>query len=45
MNKIISLLSLLVLLAFLAGCGETVTGAVKDTRRIGQGVRKVFIRE
>ncbi|MGB2600041.1 MAG: entericidin [Candidatus Omnitrophota bacterium] len=43
MRKIIPLLSLLILAAFLAGCGETVKGAVKDTKRIGSGVRKVFI--
>ncbi|MGB2662165.1 MAG: hypothetical protein WBB86_04210 [Candidatus Omnitrophota bacterium] len=43
MRKIIPLLSLLMLVAFLAGCGETVMGAVKDTKRIGSGVRKVFI--
>lgn len=45
MNKIISLVSLLVLISFLAGCGETVTGAVRDTRRIGKGIRKVFVRD
>ncbi len=43
MRKIIPLISLLMLVAFLAGCGETVKGAVRDTKRIGSGVRKVFI--
>jgi len=38
--------ALLLMLAFiLAGCGETVNGMVKDTKRIGGGVKKVFIRD
>lgn len=45
MKKIVTLVSLLVLVAFLAGCGETVNGAVKDTKRIGSGVKKVFVRD
>ena len=45
MRKLISLISLILLVAFLAGCGETIHGAVKDTKRIGSGVRKVFVRD
>jgi predicted small secreted protein len=43
MRKVITLISLLLLVAFLAGCGETIRGAVKDTKRIGSGVKKVFV--
>ncbi|MGD2278620.1 MAG: hypothetical protein PVH45_00820 [Candidatus Omnitrophota bacterium] len=43
MRRIICLISLLLVIAFLAGCGETIRGAVKDTKRIGEGVRKVFV--
>jgi predicted small secreted protein len=45
MRRLIPAISLIVLAGFLAGCGETVHGMVKDTRRIGSGVKKVFIRE
>lgn len=45
MKKIISFISILILISFLAGCGETVHGMVKDTKRIGSGVRKVFVRD
>ena len=43
MRKIIPLISLLMLVAFLAGCGETIRGVVKDSKRIGTGVKQVFI--
>ncbi len=36
---------LLVLVVFLAGCGETINGICKDTKRIGVGVHTVFVRE
>lgn len=45
MRKLLSIISLIMIAAFLAGCGETVNGMVKDTKRIGGGVKKVFIRE
>lgn len=45
MQKTVLFVTLLVLTAFLAGCGETVNGMVKDTKRIGSGVKKVFIRD
>ncbi|MGB2630145.1 MAG: hypothetical protein WBD24_03890 [Candidatus Omnitrophota bacterium] len=43
MNKALIFVSLLLLIAFIAGCGETIRGAAKDTNRIGQGIRKVFV--
>jgi predicted small secreted protein len=43
MRKVITLISLLLLVAFITGCGETVRGAVKDTKRIGSGIKKVFV--
>ena len=43
MRRYISGISILLLVVFLAGCGETVSGMVKDTRRIGSGVRQVFV--
>ena len=45
MYRWVSAISLIVLASFLVGCGETVHGMVKDTRRIGSGVQKVFVRE
>ncbi len=45
MKKIVLTVSLLLLVAFLAGCGETVNGMIKDTKRIGTGVRTVFVRD
>ena len=35
----VSLTALLV-----AGCGETINGMVKDTKRIGGGVKTIFVR-
>ena len=45
MGRWVSAISLLILASFLAGCGETVHGMVKDTRRIGTGIKTVFIRD
>jgi predicted small secreted protein len=45
MRKIVSLIALLLIIAFLAGCGETIRGAVKDTKRIGSGIKRVFVAE
>lgn len=33
------------LMVLVAGCGETVSGVGKDITRIGQGTRKIFIRD
>ncbi len=46
MNKIFFLLCCMVVMAsLLIGCGETFNGAVKDSKRIGSGIKTVFIRE
>lgn len=45
MRKALPIIALILLVSFLAGCGETVSGMVRDTKRIGSGVRKVFVRE
>lgn len=45
MKNILRAISVLLLVSFLAGCGETVTGIAKDGRRIGGGVRQIFIRD
>ncbi|MBD3425936.1 MAG: hypothetical protein GF409_01740 [Candidatus Omnitrophica bacterium] len=45
MNRLYSLVAILVITAFLAGCGETVNGMIKDTKRIGKGVKTVFVRD
>jgi len=45
MRNLVIAVSLLVLASMLAGCGETVNGMVKDTKRIGTGVKTVFIRD
>lgn len=29
----------------LAGCGETVNGLSKDLKRVGKGIRTVFVRD
>lgn len=35
----------LLLMAHLAGCGETITGIGKDVKRVGQGVKTIFFRD
>ena len=46
MKKTGLLLILLVTASFLlTGCGETVNGMIKDTKRIGAGIKTVFVRE
>lgn len=46
MKRFTLLISWLILAVFfLVGCGETVNGMIKDTRRIGSGVKKVFVRD
>ena len=29
----------------LSGCGETFQGIGKDTRRVGQGIKTIFVRD
>ena len=46
MRKLIALSCvLLVMMVIAAGCGETISGIGKDAKRIGKGVKTVFIRE
>jgi len=45
MGKVCVLCVLVWMLTFLVtGCGETVNGMVKDTKRIGTGIKTVFVR-
>ena len=30
---------------FLSGCGETITGAAKDVRRVGKGIKSIFFKD
>ncbi|NQT33048.1 MAG: hypothetical protein HQ594_05185 [Candidatus Omnitrophica bacterium] len=43
MKKGIFVMSLLLLVVVLSGCGETLHGMWKDTTRIGKGVKTVFV--
>ncbi len=45
MRKSLSIIALLIIVIFLAGCGETLNGMGKDTRRIGKGIKTVFVRD
>ncbi len=45
MKRIFAAIILLSLTALLiTGCGETIHGMVKDTKRIGGGVKTIFVR-
>ena len=45
MRKLIALFLVLVFLSLtMAGCGETFSGAGKDTRRISKGIKTIFVR-
>jgi len=39
------LIIILFLHFFTAGCGETLSGVGKDIKRIGHGIKTVFVRE
>ncbi len=44
MKKMFVVVALLSLTAFLVtGCGETIHGMVRDTKRIGGGVKSIFV--
>ena len=45
MTRVISVISVLIIMVLIAGCGETFNGAVKDTKRIGKGIKTVFVRD
>jgi len=42
MKKVISGIMLIVFISFLVGCGETVKGAKRDTKRVGKGIKTIF---
>lgn len=44
-RKLILAVFLMVVIFQLCGCGETIQGIGKDTRRMGKGVKTIFIRE
>ncbi len=36
----------LILLSFiLTGCGETITGAARDVKRVGKGIKTIFFKD
>ena len=45
MNKFKILAALMALAMLASGCGETISGIGKDAKRIGKGVKTVFIRD
>jgi len=44
-RNFIVFICLVLVMMVLAGCGETFNGMVKDTKRIGHGVKTIFIRD
>ncbi len=46
MKRAIVLVLMLVLLSFVVvGCGETFNGMSKDVKRVGKGVKTIFVRD
>lgn len=43
MRRGVSLFILLLFCLGLVGCGETARGACRDTKRIGEGVKHIFV--
>jgi len=43
--KLIQVIFLAMLVLQLSGCGETIHGIGKDVRRVGKGVKTIFIRD
>ncbi|MBN1353186.1 MAG: hypothetical protein JW994_00755 [Candidatus Omnitrophica bacterium] len=43
-HKVRLLLVLLLLMFILSACGETINGVTKDAKRVGKGIRTIFIR-
>ncbi|MFH1305301.1 MAG: hypothetical protein ABIH74_02725 [Candidatus Omnitrophota bacterium] len=43
MRNTFSILVVVLLTVFLSGCGETINGMVRDTKRVGAGIHKVFV--
>lgn len=45
MKKIVFNIVLIAFTLSLFGCGETLNGAVRDVRRMGKGIKTVFVRD
>lgn len=45
MRKLMTLLLLIVLIFLFSGCGETLLGISKDVKRMGKGIKTIFVRE
>jgi len=45
MKKIVLLVILLIFVVSATGCGETFSGIGTDARRIGRGVKTIFVRD
>ena len=44
-TKLILISFLMILIFQLSGCGETIHGVGKDVRRMGKGVKTIFVRD
>lgn len=48
-NGFVKIFAFLIVLVFICistiGCGETFSGAGKDVRRMGKGVKTIFVRD
>ncbi len=45
LKKLVFTVFLVTVMFQLSGCGETVSGIGKDARRIGKGVKTIFVRD
>ena len=45
MKKILAGAILISFVLTIMGCGETISGATKDIRRMGKGVKTIFVRD
>jgi len=45
MKKILLSVVLIAFTLSLVGCGETLNGAVRDVRRMGKGIKTIFVRD
>ena len=45
MKKIIVALIFISFTLTIMGCGETISGATKDIKRMGKGIKTVFVRD
>lgn len=45
MKKILAVAILISFTLTIMGCGETISGATKDIKRMGKGVKTIFVRD